>query len=82
MMTAISQLGEGSVTCVGTAPLGDGTNNSSYTPITLPSLSVIAVTTNDDYACGLVTNGAVTCWGNSGGSQGTQLAPKAVTLCP
>ncbi len=80
MLTAVSQFGEGSVACVGAAPLGDGTNNSSSTPVQIPSLSAIAVTTNDDFACALITTGAVVCWGNNGGSDGTQLSPKVVSI--
>ncbi|MEA2753353.1 MAG: hypothetical protein QOI41_7496 [Myxococcales bacterium] len=83
LLTSLGQFGDdGTVQCVGTAPLGDGTNTSSNVLVTIPNLQAGAVVTNEDFACVLTRGHGLYCWGNSGGAPapGT-LSPTAVSLC-
>ena len=53
--------------------LGDGTNTSRLTPVSvsprLPPLDVIAVTAGDGHTCAVTRAGAVWCWGDNRAGQ-------------
>jgi alpha-tubulin suppressor-like RCC1 family protein len=57
----------GSVACWGsnaTGQLGDGTNTTSGTPVTVQGISdAVAVAAGNTYSCALRATGAVLCWG-------------------
>jgi alpha-tubulin suppressor-like RCC1 family protein len=79
----LSTQADGLAWCVGTAPLGDGTNTGSNDPVHLPGVSANQIVAGDDYACALYRNGQVVCWGNSGGAPAPMtLTPTHVVLCP
>ena len=56
--------------------LGNGTNNSSFTPIIVKGIGgssrlvgVRAITIGDDHPCALLSNGTVDCWGDNGNGE-------------
>ncbi len=87
---------DGSVSCWGDdyyGQLGDGPTNSSsnapLAPIDLPGSGFAQqISAAEDYACALLTDGAVTCWGDDAngqlgnGAAGAQTSPPAPITLP
>jgi alpha-tubulin suppressor-like RCC1 family protein len=69
-------LDDGSVSCWGRnnhGQLGDGTNNTRYTPTQTSSLgegrTAVAITAGIDHICAILDDGSVSCWGYNGQGQ-------------
>lgn len=64
-----ARLSSGHVDCWGGnehGALGDGTTNSSYTPVEVHGItSAIGVAAGGDHSCALLSNGHVDCWGDN-----------------
>jgi len=64
---ACALLDDGTVACWGdnsSGQLGDGTQNSSPTPVTVGNLGhAVAIATTADSTCAIVADGSVQCWG-------------------
>jgi alpha-tubulin suppressor-like RCC1 family protein len=83
---------DGTVRCWGSnwhGPLGDGTTETRYTPVTVPGLhDAIAISAGSHHTCAVTAGGSVQCWGsNSDGQLGDgtttdRLAPVSVVGLP
>jgi alpha-tubulin suppressor-like RCC1 family protein len=86
---ACARTKQGTVWCWGTAPLGDGTAESSYLePVPVEGIDrAISISTNT-HACATLEDGAVVCWGDctagacGGGASGDVLTAHLVEGVP
>jgi alpha-tubulin suppressor-like RCC1 family protein len=67
-------IANGSVQCWGfnnSGELGDGTNSTRPSPVTISSLGtgVYAIAAGTDHSCAILGNGAVNCWGKNANGQ-------------
>lgn len=70
---------DGTVVCWGEGPLGDGTNESSWSPVQVKGLPgpVKQIAVGGMHACALTEDGTVLCWGRIQGALG--LDPETFT---